>query len=96
MSVGRDLYAGGRITAAVSDAFNLYAKVGYANTRLNLTTVLSFDPSSFSGELEGVRAGVGGQFQISRRAYLGAEYRYTNYEADFSRNQVVGTVGFRF
>ena len=96
MSIGRDLYVGGRVTAAVSDTFNLYGKVGYTNARLNVDSVLGGVTDSFSGELEGVRAGIGGQFAIGTRAYIGAEYRYSNYEADFSRNQVVGTVGFRF
>ena len=28
--------------------------------------------------------------------YVGGEYRYSNYESDFSRNQIVATVGYRF
>jgi outer membrane immunogenic protein len=33
---------------------------------------------------------------IGSSAYIGAEYRYSNYEADISRHQVAGTLGFRF
>ena len=40
--------------------------------------------------------GIGAQFGLNRNLYLGGKYRYSNYEADFSRHQVVGTLGLRF
>ena len=40
--------------------------------------------------------GLGAQYALGSHAYLGAEYRYSNYEAGLSRHQAVGTIGFRF
>jgi outer membrane immunogenic protein len=33
---------------------------------------------------------------VSGKAYVGAEYRYSNYEHGLARNQVAMTVGTRF
>ena len=88
LKAGRDLYAGGRVNFAVAPKANLYVKAGYTNARV----------SGFGiGEnFDGFRAGVGGQFVFTGKAYVGAEYRYSNYQSDFSRHQVVLTLGTRF
>jgi outer membrane immunogenic protein len=88
LDAGRDLYAGGRVNFGVSPKANLYIKGGYTNARV----------SGFgSGEnLDGFRAGVGGQYVFTGKAYVGAEYRYSNYQSDFTRHQVVLTLGTRF
>jgi len=39
---------------------------------------------------------VGGEYGLTRNTFLKAEYRYSNYEQGFSRNQVVGGFGVRF
>ena len=97
IGAGRDLYAGGRITGALSDSFNLYGTVGYTNGRI--TDVYEYSNGDVEREhasLDGVRLGVGGQFTISPNAYALTEYRYSNYEAGFDRHQVLAGVGFRF
>jgi outer membrane immunogenic protein len=91
VSAKRDLYAGARLTTALSDKVNLYLKAGYTNARLKIETATLTD----SGNGDGVRGGAGIQFAIGKNAYVGGEYRYSNYEADFSRHQGVLTVGFR-
>jgi outer membrane immunogenic protein len=89
VSTGRDLYAGGRINFAVSPKANLYIKGGYTNGRLK--------ESGFGGtNLDGVRVGAGGQMLVSGKAYVGAEYRYSNYELGVDRHQVALTLGTRF
>lgn len=89
VEAGRDLYAGGRLTTAISDKTSLYFKAGYTNARVRV--------DGFGGEnLDGVRAGVGLQYAVGGKAYVGGEYRYSNYEADFSRHQLALTVGTRF
>jgi outer membrane immunogenic protein len=93
ISVGRDLYVGGRATFAVSSAANLYVKAGYTNARLKISDDNGFSASENG---DGFRGGFGAQFMIGSNAYIGAEYRYSNYEADVSRHQVAGTLGFRF
>jgi outer membrane immunogenic protein len=88
VKAGRDLYAGGRVNFAVGDKTNLYLKAGYTNARVT--------GGGFGENLGGFRAGVGGQYVFSGKAYVGAEYRYSNYQSDFDRHQVVLTLGTRF
>ena len=94
--LGRDLYVGGRITAAVSDGVNVYAKAGYTS----VSTTFDFTSPTFAEVREsdegGVRAGAGLQFAVGRNAYVGAEYRFSSYDAELTRHQGVGTLGFRF
>lgn len=88
-STGRDLYAGGRVNIAVSPKANVYLKAGYTNAR--------FKESGFGGaNFDGIRAGIGGQITVSGKAYVGAEYRYSNYELGVDRHQVALTLGTRF
>jgi outer membrane immunogenic protein len=89
VSTGRDLYAGGRVNFAVSPKANLYIKGGYTNARIKLSGV-----GAANGD--GFRAGAGGQVVVSGKAYVGAEYRYSNYEGGFDRHQVALTLGTRF
>ena len=94
INVGRDIYVGGRVTFAASPTTNIYVKAGYTNARINIETAGTtvFDDSA---NADGIRGGLGAQFTVGRSAYVGAEYRYSNYEADFSRHQLVATLGFR-
>jgi outer membrane immunogenic protein len=96
LSAGRDLYVGGRVTGAVTDKLNLYAKVGYTNARFTGSTTIGGATTRASGNADGIRGGLGLQYALGDKAYVGAEYRYSNYEADLSRHQLVGTIGFRF
>ena len=92
VKAGRDLYAGGRVTFAVSPDANLYLKGGYTNARFKATDGID----TVSENFDGFRVGAGGQLTLTGKAYVGAEYRYSNYEAGLSRNQVALTVGTRF
>ena len=96
LSAGRDLYVGGRVTGAVSDKFNVYAKVGYTNARFKGSVTTGTTTTSASGNADGIRAGVGAQYMVTSNAYVGAEYRYSNYEAGLSRHQLAATIGYRF
>jgi outer membrane immunogenic protein len=92
IKAGRDLYAGGRATFAVSPSANLYLKGGYTNARFKATD----GEDTFAENVDGFRVGAGGQMTLTGKAYVGAEYRYSNYEHGLSRNQVALTVGTRF
>lgn len=92
VKAGRDLYAGGRATFAVSPNANLYVKGGYTNARFKATDGEVTDSANF----DGFRLGAGGQYGIGGKAYVGGEYRYSNYEAGLTRHQVALTVGTRF
>lgn len=92
VKAGRDLYAGGRLNFALSDSATLYAKAGYTNAQVKY---------EFAGEedketLDGYRLGAGAQFGLTDRAYVGGEYRYSNYEQGVERHQVAMTLGTRF
>lgn len=89
VSTGRDLYAGARATFAVSSGANLYLKAGYTNARIKVE-----DFGSANGD--GFRLGAGAQIGLGGKAYVGGEYRYSNYEAGLTRHQVALTVGTRF
>src|SRR5574338_752203 len=86
ISTGRDLYAGGRINVAVAPRANLYVKGGYTNARMKVSGL-----GGANGD--GFRVGAGGQYVVGGKSYIGAEYRYSNYESDVDRHQIALTVG---
>ena len=92
IGTGRDLYAGGRLTLPVSASTNVYAKAGYTN--LNIKGEVDGVDDSF--DLDGYRLGAGAQFGIGSNAYVGGEYRFSDYEEDVTRHQVAATLGMRF
>ena len=96
---GRDLYAGARVGYVLGENTLLYIKGGYTNARVNLT----YDDGNTGannfkvGEnLDGWRAGVGFEFNAGKNIVLRTEYRYSNYEQDFTRHQGVIGVGVKF
>lgn len=98
--LGRDLYIGTRAGVMVARNVQLYARAGYTNARFRVDyedgTAGGASDFSFSENLDGVRVGAGAQLDVSRNAYLGGEFRYSNYEQGSDRGQFVGTLGFRF
>ncbi len=89
---GRDLYAGGRLTMPISNVANVYLKGGYTNLKVK-GEANGVDDST---TLDGARIGAGAQFNLGGAAYVGGEYRFSNYEKDVTRHQVALTVGTRF
>lgn len=93
---GRDLYVGGRVGAVVGSRTLLYAKAGYDNSRSKASVDDGATRVHDGRNLDGVRVGAGAEHQLSRNAFVKAEYRYTNAEDHWSRQQLVGGVGVRF
>ncbi len=89
VDASRDLYAGARLGFVVGDSALIYTKAGYSNARFTATGV-------GGGNLDGIRVGAGVEFKLSDNLFARGEYRYSDYEAGVSRNQVVGGLGFRF
>ena len=89
VKTGRDLYAGARATFAVSPTANVYVKGGYTNARIKVDGL-----GGANGD--GFRLGAGAQLSLGGKAYVGGEYRYSNYESDFGRHQVAAVIGTRF
>jgi outer membrane immunogenic protein len=73
IALGRDLYAGGRVTVAVSPGANLYVKAGYSNLRTRLEFTSPAFSETIEAESEGARAGTGVQIALGRNAYVSAE-----------------------
>lgn len=92
ISTGRDLYAGGRVSLPISDVANVYAKAGYTNLQVTGESAGVDDKVN----LDGYRVGAGAQFAITRGAYVGGEYRFSDYEEDVTRHQFAVTLGTRF
>lgn len=93
LKTGRDLYAGARVSFPLgADGSNVYLKGGYTNARFTAEDSLVSD----SENLKGYRVGAGAQFALRGRAYIGGEYRFSDYEQDVSRHQVALTLGTRF
>lgn len=93
--LGRDLYAGARLTAAVSDRVNIYFKAGYTNLRTRVELINPSFSEVIRSTQDGVRAGAGGHLAIGRKAYLGAEYRFSSYDV-LDRHQGMAMLGLRF
>lgn len=97
---GRDLYIGGRVGARVGSNALIYGRLGYTNAHLNLEYEdglnVPGDDFSLSEDLDGIRVGGGAEIGIGPNSFVKAEYRYSNYEQDVERHQVVAGFGFRF
>jgi outer membrane immunogenic protein len=93
LKIERDLYAGGRVSFPLgADGSNVYLKGGYTNARFSAES----GALRVKEDLNGYRIGGGGQFALSGKAYVGGEYRFSDYEQDVRRHQIVATVGTRF
>ena len=92
IKVGRDLYAGGRITVPVSRHTNLYAIVGYANGQLIYTN----GGLRASQNGDGVRYGAGVQVDVGHNGYVGFQWDRTDYEYGISRERALVTSGVHF
>jgi len=96
----RDFYVGGRIGFVAAPKFLIYGRAGYTNARftdrLARTAAGSQATNVGHDDRSGFRLGAGAEYALTRQFFLTGEYRYSNYSGDFSRNQVIGGVGFRF
>lgn len=96
VKTGRDLSAAVRLGTQVGERSKLYLLGGYTNARLRLTYTDGVDSFSDGANGDGFRVGAGGQYDVSETLFLKAEYRYSNYEADFSRHNAIVAVGAKF
>ena len=94
-NLGRDLYAGGRVTASLSEAVNLYFKAGYTNVQIRRDLINPTFPEIIESNEGGLRGGAGVQFALGTNAYVGTEYRFSTYD-ELDRHQGVAALGFRF
>lgn len=112
VDVGRDLYFGARVGVPVTENTLVYAKGGYTNTALNVTSTYNTTDTGTDVDLDGWRLGAGLEQAISPGVFAKVEYAYSNYEegefeapsglesdrfgVDLDRHQVMVGVGARF
>jgi outer membrane immunogenic protein len=97
IAVRRDFSVGVRAGVNVAPNTAVYALAGYTNARFRLDyTEEGEDMVRTSANLDGLRVGAGVQQSFGNGAYAKVEYRYSNYEADTSRHNVLLGLGFQF
>jgi outer membrane immunogenic protein len=97
LDAGRDLAAALRLGYKVSDRGTLYALAGYTNARFRFDYTTPAGVTTRDGRnLDGFRLGAGYQHDFGEKMYGKVEYRYSNYEADVTRHQVLMGVGVKF
>ncbi|MBT0666831.1 porin family protein [Novosphingobium profundi] len=102
LEANRDLAAVVRVGTQMSEKTKLYVFGGYTNARVGSSyNSPSLDATGFSDatahhDLDGFRLGAGYEVDVTSTLFVKAEYRYSNYESDFSRHQGVIAVGTKF
>jgi len=97
LDAGRDLAAAIRVGYKVSEPGTVYALAGYTNARFRFDYTTPAGVTTRDGEnLDGFRLGAGYQHAFGEKAYGKVEYRYSNYENDVSRHQLLLGVGINF
>jgi outer membrane immunogenic protein len=97
LDAGRDLAAALRLGYKVGDRGTVYALAGYTNARFRFDYTTPAGVRTRDGaNLDGLRLGAGYQHAIGDKTYGKVEYRYSNYENDVSRHQVLLGVGLNF
>ena len=95
-----DFYLGGRLTVPVAGVADLYAKAGYTRLENELDLIIDDGQTTLREVIvddeHGYRIGAGGRYYLSRGFYLGGEYRYSDYDSDIEKHQVLGTLGISF
>ena len=99
--INRDLNANLRVGTAVGDdKTKVYGLLGYTNLRFKTVDFSTLGTGSTtivnSSNADGYRVGAGVERSFGSRAYGKIEYRYSNYERGFTRNQGLVGVGVRF
>jgi len=93
---GRDLSAVLRLGTNLGEKGQLYVLGGYTNARLKLTYTDGVDSESIGDNGDGFRLGAGYKQNFSGNLYGKIEYRYSNYESDFSRHNALVALGMNF
>jgi outer membrane immunogenic protein len=102
IKANRDINVNARVGTGIGDGkTKVYALGGYTNLRVK--AVVNMVPLvgppvriSDSASADGYRVGLGIERDIGKRAYAKIEYRYSNYEGGFTRNQGLLGFGIRF
>lgn len=96
LDAGRDFDLSARLGGQVGPRTLIYGKAGYTNLRLSTDSNIGGVSLASATNLDGYRLGVGVEQSLGANTYLKGEYRYSNYEQNVSKNEVLAGVGIRF
>ena len=96
VKAGRDISAVVRLGTKLGETSKLYVLGGYTNARIKLTYDDGVTSDSLGENGDGFRLGAGYQHDFGGNLFGKIEYRYSNYESDFSRHNGVIALGMRF
>jgi outer membrane immunogenic protein len=97
IDAGRDLAAAVRMGYKVGPRGTIYGLAGYSNARFKAAyTTPAGVTTREASNFDGFRLGAGYEHGFGERTYGKVEYRYSNYENDLSRHQVLVGVGVKF
>lgn len=93
---GRDLSAVVKLGTKLGEKSELYVLGGYTNARIKATYTDGTNSGSTGENGDGFRLGAGYKLNFSQNLFGKVEYRYSNYEGDFSRHNGLVAVGYNF
>lgn len=96
LKTGRDLSAVVRLGTNLSETSQLYVLGGYTNARIKATYDDGVTSDSIGDNGDGFRLGAGYKHNFGEQFFGKLEYRYSNYEGDFSRHNGLVAVGMNF
>lgn len=96
LKTGRDLSAVARLGTKLGEKSKLYVLGGYTNARLKVTYDDGVTSESIGENGDGFRLGAGYSHNFAQNFFGKLEYRYSNYEGDFSRHNGLVAVGLNF
>lgn len=97
VKAGRDLSLIARAGVEVAPGSKLYALAGWTNARFRADYSLPSGISTSEGQnIDGWRIGAGFQQDIGKGLHAKLEYRYSDYQQDRSRHQIVAGLGISF
>ncbi len=80
----------------LANSFELFGRLGYADTRLRASANVAGFSASGSSSGSSVSYGLGANFNIAPRAYVGVDYMSYYKKDDVKINGVTVSVGYRF
>jgi outer membrane immunogenic protein len=96
VKTGRDLSLVARLGTQLGEKSSVYVLAGYTNARIKATYNDGVDSVSDGENGDGFRLGAGYKLNFSDKLFGKLEYRYSNYESDFSRHNALVAVGYNF
>ncbi|OCC22997.1 hypothetical protein MB02_14660 [Croceicoccus estronivorus] len=96
VKTGRDLAAVVRLGTNLGESSQLYVLGGYTNARIRASYDDGTTKISDGENGDGFRLGAGFKQSFGQNFFGKVEYRYSNYESDFSRHNALVAVGVNF